>query len=176
MPSLCKVDLHVHTVYSDGRGRVEEVLELARMKGLDGLAITDHFTLDGYFEAKTFETDVFVLPGYEVPTDAGHMLVLGLEELPPRSGFMRYEKLTEWARDEGGFTVLAHPAVGRARLDRWVRCKPDAVEVLNASYPFSWFFVKKGMKVASKLAVPMVGGSDAHYPPMRRRRFHDRRG
>lgn len=127
------------------------------MKSLDGLAITDHFTLDGYFEARSYETGLLILPGYEVPTDAGHVLVLGLEELLPGNGFVRYEKLIEWARHHGGFTVLAHPAVGRARLNRWIRCKPDAVEVLNASYPFSWFFVRKSVKVASKLAVPMVG-------------------
>ncbi|RJS74788.1 PHP domain-containing protein [Candidatus Bathyarchaeota archaeon] len=161
---LLKVDLHVHTVYSDGRGTVEEVLRVARAKDLDGLAITDHATLDGYFEAKSYESGLFILPGYEVPTDAGHVLVLGLEMLPPERGFMRYEELIKWARDNGGFTVLAHPAVGRAKWDKWVRCKPDAVEALNASYPFSRYFVRKGLKIASRLSVPAVGGSDAHYP------------
>jgi hypothetical protein len=44
-----------------------------------------------------------------------------------------------------------------------MRCKPDFVEVFNASYPFSFFFLKKGLGVAEKLGLPGVGGSDAHY-------------
>jgi len=161
---LLKLDLHVHTVYSDGRGTIKEILNVAELKGLDGLAITDHDTLDGYFEAKSYNSRLLILPGYEIQTDIGHILVIGLEMLPPERGFMRYEDLIEWARRNGGFTILAHPAVGSVRLDRLMHRKPDAVEVLNASYPFSRYFLKKGLRVASMLSVPAVGGSDAHYP------------
>lgn len=76
---------------------------------------------------------------------------------------MGYEELIESANRLGGVTVLAHPAAGKIRLDRWRCCKPDAVEVLNAQYPFSRYFVKKGLEVAEELGLPAVGGSDAHY-------------
>ena len=47
MPALhLKIDLHTHSTYSDGLARPEYILEGAREKGLDGLAITDHHTLD----------------------------------------------------------------------------------------------------------------------------------
>lgn len=156
-----RLDLHVHTVYSDGHGTVEEILETARRKGIDGLAITDHDTLEGYYRAKECRSGLIVLPGFEVDTDAGHVLVLGLERLPPDD--LGYEGLVQWARSRDGLSILAHPAAGRVRLDRWMRCKPDAVEVLNASYPSSSFFLKRGSGVARRLGLPGVGGSDAHY-------------
>jgi len=156
-----KVDLHVHTEFSDGHGTVEKILETAEKKGLDGLAITDHETLDGYYEAKKRESKLLVLPGYEVETDADHVLVLGLEQLPPDD--IKYEGLIQWARSHGGLSVLAHPAAGLLHLDKWMRCKPDVVEVFNAQYPFSYFFVKRGLSVAKKLGLPGVGGSDSHF-------------
>jgi len=158
-----KIDLHVHTVYSDGSGTVKQVLQTAKAKGLDGLAITDHATLEGYFKAKQYCSGMLVLPGYELSTDAGHVLVIGLEHLPPRKSVLNYEELVEWARGEGGLTVLAHPALNTGKLGRWIDCKTDAVEVLNASYPLN-ILVKKGLKISSMLSVPGVGGSDAHFP------------
>jgi len=159
-----KIDLHVHTVHSDGSGTVKEVLKAAKAKGLDGLAITDHNAIEGYFEAKSYDFGLLVLPGYEIRTDAGHVLVIGLENPPPKIELMRYEDLIKWVRKMGGLTILAHPAAGRISLDRWVRHKPDAVEILNASYPIYGFFVRRGLNIANNLRVPGVAGSDAHSP------------
>jgi len=156
------MDLHVHSVHSDGIGKIRDILKTARLKGLDGLAITDHDTLKGYYEAKTSYSDLYILPGYEVETDAGHVLVLGLEQLPP-FGKIAYEDLIWWTRDMGGSTILAHPAAGRFRLRRWMHAKPDAIEVLNASYP-SRYFTKRGLRLAERLSLPSVGGSDTHHP------------
>lgn len=158
-----KIDLHIHTVYSDGYGTIKEILEKAKLKGLDGLAFTDHDNLEGYFRAKEIDSGLLVIPGFEANTDAGHVLVLGLEQLPPRVGKVCYEDLIWWARSLGGLTVLAHLAAGRLRFDRWMRCKPDAIEVLNSSYPSSRFFISRGLWIARKLGLPAVGGSDAHY-------------
>ncbi len=159
-----KIDVHVHTAYSDGRGTVREILKIAKFKGLDGLAVTDHDCFKGYSEARLYSSGLLVIPGYEVHTDAGHVLVLGLGLLPSETRRIRYEELIEWVRCMGGLTVLAHPAAGIIKLNRWIRCKPDAVEVLNALYPLHGYFIYKGLNVASKLGVPAVGGSDAHYP------------
>ncbi len=118
-----KIDLHVHTIYSDGNGTVKEILKTAEAKGLDGLAVTGHATLKGYFKAKSYGGETFVLPRYELSTDAGHILVIGLEYLPPETGLVSYEELVKWVRGEGGLTVLAHPALNTGKLSRWMRCK-----------------------------------------------------
>jgi len=163
-----RVDIHVHTAYSDGVGSIDDVVvRVAEFRGLDGLAITDHGLLDGYFNAKSCSSRLIILPGYEVSTDAGHVLVLGLERLPPNietGKSVLYEDLIGWVRFNGGLSVLAHPAIMKLRLDRWMSCKPDAVEVLNASYPFRRILVGRGLRVSSRLGVAGVGGSDAHTP------------
>lgn len=45
-------DLHVHTTCSDGTEEVERVIELAAATGLEGLALTDHDTTDGFARAR----------------------------------------------------------------------------------------------------------------------------
>ena len=156
-----KIDLHTHSSYSDGLGNPQEILECARKKGLDGLAITDHNTLEGYFKAKEGDSNLLLVPGYEVDTEAGHILVLGLEILPPKVESIRYDELIQWVRGHRGLTVLAHPAISRLHMDKWMRSPPDAVEVLNASYPLK-YFIQRGMKISERFGVAAVGGSDAH--------------
>ena len=46
---LC--DLHIHTTASDGQYTPTQVIQLAKARGLDVLAITDHDTIDGLREA-----------------------------------------------------------------------------------------------------------------------------
>jgi len=156
-----KIDLHVHSSCSDGLGAPEDVLERAEARGLDGLAITDHNTLEGYFRAREVGSGLVLVPGYEVVTDAGHILVYGLEELPPGVESIDYVDLVGWARGRGGLCVIAHPGIGSFHLRDWLSCVPDAVEVLNASYPLE-FFVGRGLRLSERLEVPGVGGSDAH--------------
>ena len=45
------IDLHTHTVYSDGTFTPTELIALARDRGLDGVAVTDHDTTNGLVEA-----------------------------------------------------------------------------------------------------------------------------
>lgn len=47
------VDLHMHTVYSDGDKTVKEVLSLCEAKKLEYISITDHNTAKGYEDKKT---------------------------------------------------------------------------------------------------------------------------
>jgi len=44
-------DLHCHSTYSDGTSTPEEIIDLATEKGLLGLSITDHDTVDAYQRA-----------------------------------------------------------------------------------------------------------------------------
>src|SRR6266566_5223313 len=64
------IDLHVHTFYSDGTFSQREVLSLARERGLDILAITDHDTTDGLAETvpAAAELGIEVVPGTEFST------------------------------------------------------------------------------------------------------------
>jgi len=159
-----KIDPHIHSIHSDGSSTIEEIIRSAMEKGLHGIAITDHNTLEGYHKVKVYDGDLLIIPGFEVVTDAGHVLVLGLERLPDGVEAIGYGELIGWARRLGGLTVLAHPAAVRTRLDRWIASKPDAVEVMNALYPSTWYLVDKGLRIAEELDLPGIAGSDSHNP------------
>ncbi len=66
-----KIDLHIHTMYSDGTYTPEEVVSLARKLNLVGISITDHDSVDGIEEAMRAgeKLGVEVVPGEEMSTD-----------------------------------------------------------------------------------------------------------
>lgn len=49
--NLFRADLHCHSTYSDGTLTPKEIIDLALEKGLQGLSITDHDSIDAYHEA-----------------------------------------------------------------------------------------------------------------------------
>lgn len=64
-----RYDFHTHTTASDGIYSPEQVVKIATKKGLDGIAITDHDTIDGIIQARNFareyKDDFQVLNGIE---------------------------------------------------------------------------------------------------------------
>lgn len=59
-------DLHAHTNRSDGTFTPTEVVDLAVERGLTGVAITDHDTLEGLYEAAGAAGDrIEIVPGIE---------------------------------------------------------------------------------------------------------------
>ena len=70
-----KIDLHVHSSCSDGLGAPEDVLERAEARGLDGLAITDHNTLEGYFRAREVGSGLILVA--RAPYNIRENLVVG---------------------------------------------------------------------------------------------------
>lgn len=70
---MSRIDLHLHTTYSDGSLRPTEVLALAQNAGVTALAITDHDIVDGLPEAIDAGTrlGIEVLPGVEISSFDG---------------------------------------------------------------------------------------------------------
>ena len=157
-------DLHVHTSYSkDGESSVEEILLQAEEVGLDAIAITDHDTVDGAKKALTIPSCVLVIPGIEVSTRQGHLLVLGVTEVIP-SG-LDVVATVEIARNMGALLILPHPyhvwRHGVARRKNAGMAVVDAVESFNSRYIVG-SANKKAARIAKRLGKPCVGGSDAH--------------
>ncbi len=73
-----KLDLHVHTTFSDGDFTPRETIEAAKQKGLKIIAITDHDECRGYGKVAD-EKGILVLPGIELAARyEGEVHVLGL--------------------------------------------------------------------------------------------------
>ena len=72
-----RVDLHLHTTYSDGSLTPGEVVDIAKAQGLCAVSITDHDECRGYFDVAD-EKDIKVLSGIEISADFyGEVHVLG---------------------------------------------------------------------------------------------------
>jgi len=84
------VDLHVHTLYSDGVDTPNQIVKTARLNGLEMIAIADHDNLRGYYEAlphaKSQALDL--VPGVEITTIQHHLL--GLNFNPRDEGFVKF--------------------------------------------------------------------------------------
>ncbi|HME86971.1 MAG TPA: PHP domain-containing protein [Candidatus Nanoarchaeia archaeon] len=76
------VDLHSHTIYSDGDLTPEEVLRRMKEKGIEAGAITDHDAMGGYFKAKeeAKQLGIRLIPGVEVTSPDYHILGLGIDD------------------------------------------------------------------------------------------------
>ena len=98
--------LHMHTIYSDGTGTVEEVVQAARDAGLRWIIITDHDSLEG----RSFEgwlSDVLVIVGHEITPDHNHFLALNVDEVIDRA--LPPQEYIDAVYARGGFGIIAHP-------------------------------------------------------------------
>ncbi len=55
------IDLHTHTTASDGQYSPSEVIKMAKEKGIERLAITDHDTVSGLSMQEKARSDVLIL-------------------------------------------------------------------------------------------------------------------
>ncbi|MHB9146287.1 MAG: PHP domain-containing protein [Symbiobacteriia bacterium] len=122
------LDLHSHSLYSgDSRLLPREMVRLARERGLNGIAVTDHETVQGGLEARAANDDpcFLVIPGVEYATEYGHVVGLFLEReldgLPVRrhpAEHMRvpFQQVVKAIHAQGGLAVLAHPYQNRLTL------------------------------------------------------------
>ncbi|MFZ0005464.1 CehA/McbA family metallohydrolase [Methanoregula sp.] len=157
-------DLHVHTNFSkDGESSVEDILRQAETVGLDVIAITDHDCVDGAKKALAFNSTILVIPGIEVSTRQGHLIVLGVTEIIPAGLDVR--ETVRIAHRMGALVILPHPyhlwRHGVARRIRAAMSIVDAVEAFNSRYIVGSANQKAG-RIAARLHKPCVGGSDAH--------------
>ncbi len=63
-----KIDLHLHTTYSDGSNTPKELIDLAKVRNVSTISITDHDCVDGYIEIKDYaiEQEIELIPGVEI--------------------------------------------------------------------------------------------------------------
>jgi hypothetical protein len=153
-------DLHTHTVHSDGILTVAELACLARERGLDYLALTDHNTISQNVELAPVaaHAGVLLVPGFELTTDRGHANCLG------SSRWIDFRRgADDWLGDaeaEGALLSINHPLGGDMAWRQPMRRRPPLVELWHSTWDcqgletFEWW--------AGWGAGLPVGGSDFH--------------
>lgn len=158
-----KFDLHIHSTFSgDSKTTPKQIIDLAEEKGMDGIAIIDHNTIEGYQKAVQYETDLILVPGIEVSAPEGHVIALGLQKEIGRQ--QSVGSAIDEVRSRGALAIAAHPyrfwsGVGEEVLRRheW-----DGIEGMNGR---GWKFRnEQAQGLAEEMDLPITGGSDSHQP------------
>ncbi len=175
------IDMHNHTNISSICSvlRPEELIETARSRGLDGICVTEHNTLQGANVAADLGRRMKfpVFRGLEVSTDVGDMLVFGYYKDIPQGTPL--PELCKIVHAEGGVLFAAHPFYLRGgwnlysgmkkkmRIDLetgWWKAEIlgqlDGIEIRNGNVDHD--NNRKAEELAERLHIPGIGGSDAH--------------
>jgi hypothetical protein len=160
---MIKIDLHTHTTYSPDASITPKTLvdQLYAHPCVKAVAITDHNTVDGYHKVQELASayeGILIVPGVEISTANGDLIILGTVELPPKPWTVK--DVIEFAKEKEALTIAPHPyrAYGLGDLTR--NYEVDAIEVLNgASHPS---VNKPAESLAKEMHLPGVAGSDAH--------------
>lgn len=160
---MVAVDLHTHTRFFHGfSGRptafdpvgARLLVALAKWRGLDAIAVTNH----NYYSS--FDTGgVTVIPGIEVSTTNGHVLLVGPDP-PTRTtpGALTPKETVEIAHERDCAAIVAHPFRHSSVRDHDLPF--DAYEV-NGKRSVAIDHIQQ---LSDNKETPLVGGSDAHYP------------
>lgn len=110
-----RLELHNHTVESDGSLTCEELTEYLAADHVDAFAITDHNTTSGQAKIEKLLEEkhypIELIHGMEYTTYFGHILCLNLTKYVPWNSIDQHrpELLFEAARKKGALVGIAHP-------------------------------------------------------------------
>lgn len=168
------IDLHTHTYpwSDDSNLDIPELVRMAKEAGLDAICVTEH---DWFWDKDALaklsrEHNFPILPGVEINTEEGHLLVFGIEKYI--FGMHRTEYLKRVVDEVGGAMILAHPH--RRQLhstddlyDAVEQCCQnsvfhlvDIIEAFNGRA--SARQNKFSQELCRRLNLKSIGGSDAH--------------
>jgi len=162
---MIHVDLHLHTRFSgDASINPKQVVDaLYAHPTIKGVAITDHDALEGYFQVRKLAAayeDLVIIPGVEVSTKQGDIILLGIEEKPAYKSTL--DSVVDFALERAALILIPHPYRVHGIGDAAEKTPADAVEIMNP-----WATPREN-KLADNLAkarnLPGVAGSDAHKP------------
>ena len=173
-------DLQVHTQASDGMDDPLTILDAARRRGVDLIAVTDHDQTLGALLAREASArsdhPVEVIPASEVTSRHGHILALWIEE--PIPAFKSAAATVEAIWKQGGAAIIAHPAavvplaLNFRDIDRLIEdLAPErsgdqppilAIETANPIPSARW---RRGRIIErnQQWNLAQTGGSDAHF-------------
>jgi hypothetical protein len=166
--------IHAHSQFSfDGEHRLEELATLARRRGFDFIAMTEHSdTLDtGQMQQfvrtcrQLSDSQFLVMPGVEFDCAHNlHMLGIGIEDLVDSKDPTFVARAI---REQGGLAIIAHPSRSAYLIPEGLENVINGIEVWNARYD-GWF-IPNDRAIALWRALRQrnttliaIGGQDLH--------------
>ncbi len=160
---MIQADFHIHTVYSaDSVIQPKTLVDMLLAHNyIKVAAVTDHDSVRGCratVELASAYPDILIIPGVEISTHYGDMVILGTYELPPKP--WTPEALVDFAKSIGGVSIVAHPFREYGMRERARNYKVDAIEVLNGGSTQA--ANNQAKELAKTMGLPGTAGSDAH--------------
>ena len=160
-----KYDLHIHSKYSsDGILDPEKIVKISMKRGLNGIAITDHNTIEGGLKAEKYENEDFtVIAGSEIMTERGEIIGFFLEEEVKSKDVQ--EVISE-IKEQNGIVIIPHP-FDELRHSAFHPKEEDAkfmdcIEGFNSRCVFQKYN-EKAVEFGMKHCLVIIAGSDAHF-------------
>lgn len=185
-----KVNLHIHTKYSDGLAEFADIVKQAKEKNYKHIAISDHNTVLGHIENQNTET----IPAVEFDVWYKyiflHLLAYGIDvnNTELQNFYAKNKRGTEWdiirfftKRDikrlitsihkAGGIAVLAHPCCCWAlNMEHFVKDLVNlGLDGIEVYYPYPRWrkYIKFSNpdsieQIADKYNLIKTGGTDCH--------------
>jgi len=165
------IDCHCHTKHSyDNWLEPLALIRRAKALGLDGVAITEHYSYEASAPVEAIGRDegFLVLRGVEIATDRGHLLAYGIEDdswnIWGRDTWLPMQAVIERVLELGGICVPAHPyrEMGVCSLLEGLfdLAGINAVETHNGGNLVT--DNELALAATRHLALPSLGGSDCH--------------
>ena len=165
------VDLYIHTSRYSRCSILNpsDLIQQAKVVGLDGLAITEHDRLWSQEELTRLKeeagvNDLVLLRGVEIEREWMHLLVFNYPHEIGRH--MPLREVVDEVHGAGGVVVLAHPFRYGRLLDseledlRDLFCLFDAVEILTPHH--AAYENQRARALHERLHLVGIGGSDSH--------------
>ncbi len=184
-----RVNLHVHSNFSDGKLDFDVLVEQAKTLDMKYISITDHNCIEGYKKTKYLH-DPILIKGVEFDCfykmSPLHILGYGIDvenekinklcsneqnDLIRLFKSRHPKRAIEAIHDAGGIAVLAHPCCSFVlNLEDYVKkLQALGLDGIEVFYPYGRFravlkFSSKNLplKIAQKLNLIKTGGSDEH--------------
>lgn len=160
------VDMHMHemTYSSDSVQKLEDMVKIARAKGLDAICITDHDSMGLKEYANNYSRRVGfpIFVGVEYYSLQGDILAFGIDAIP--EGRIDAQDFIDYVNERGGVTFACHPFRNNNRgLEDNLRCVKGltGIEVLNGSTAFE--ANKLAYEYSEELGLMAIGAGDSHH-------------
>ena len=180
---LKRIELHNHSLESDGRMSVDELASWLISNGISAFSLTDHNTVSGFPLLREYweKNPVFeYLTGYELTSWYGHILCQNIREYIPWDDLNREngDLFLDRVHAQGGLAGMAHPKSFPHPVSNGLNfeftihdwTKVDFIEIINNSHPAypdnaeGIRYWEEALLQGSGAGIAPVSGMDLHAP------------